>query len=347
MKQTVTMPALSDTMSAGRLSRWLKNPGDPIKQGEAIAEVETDKAVMEVEAFHAGFLSGPLAPLDTDLALGAPIAYIVDSRGEALADVGAPAAKIVDKPVPAPAAPAPAKPQASPQPPRLSPYQRAQVQAAHAPLPDLSEGPPHRMEKLSSLRAAAAKGMIDAAATPTFHVSALLPFESLDVSAKARGLPVTVLLARAAALTVVEHPLFNAVYMPDGLARRDQVDIGIAMDIPEGLITPVLRDVARRPLADLAADWNALKDKMKSRRLVPKDYRGATFYVSDLGVFPVITSFASIVPLGASAILSISAAGPSGAMFTLGCDHRVIFGADAARFLTTLADRLSKPDELK
>ncbi len=86
MKQTVTMPALSDTMNVGRLSKWLKKPGDPVKKGEAIAEVETDKAVMEVEAFYDGYLAGPLAPVETDLLLGAPIAYIADNPKEATND---------------------------------------------------------------------------------------------------------------------------------------------------------------------------------------------------------------------------------------------------------------------
>jgi len=83
MRQTVTMPALSDTMNVGRLSKWLKKPGDRVKKGEAIAEVETDKAVMEVEAFRDGYLSGPLAPIGVDLPLGAEIAFIVDDPSEA------------------------------------------------------------------------------------------------------------------------------------------------------------------------------------------------------------------------------------------------------------------------
>jgi pyruvate dehydrogenase E2 component (dihydrolipoamide acetyltransferase) len=83
MIQAITMPVLSDTMSVGRLARWLKKPGDPIKKGEAIAEVETDKAVMELESFHDGYLAGPLAPIETDLPLGTPIAYIADTPAEA------------------------------------------------------------------------------------------------------------------------------------------------------------------------------------------------------------------------------------------------------------------------
>jgi pyruvate dehydrogenase E2 component (dihydrolipoamide acetyltransferase) len=130
------------------------------------------------------------------------------------------------------------------------------------------------------------------------------------------------------------------------IAQRDQVDIGIAMDTPEGLITPVLRNVGERPLASLEGDWNALRDKVKSRKLTPQDYRGATFYISDLGTYPVVQSFDSLIPLGASAILSIAAAREEGAMYTLTCDHRVVFGADGARFLTTLKGWLADPARL-
>lgn len=376
MKQTVTMPALSDTMNVGRLSKWLKKPGDPVKKGEAIAEVETDKAVMEVEAFYDGYLAGPLAPVETDLLLGAPIAYIADNPKEAIS--GAPPAS-----TPAPsrtATPAAAPPQTTPTGKesvapsgavRASPYARALAHnlgidltkvaphqtgpldavellkaSARPPTPVLEEGPPHRMERASSLRDAVARNMIASMATPTFRLTAQMPLEPLHKVAKEKGLSLTLLLARACAATVKAYPAFNAVYTPEGIAQRDQVDIGIAVDIPEGLITPVLRDVAGRPLAALAKDWDVLRDKVKSRRLLPQDYRGATFYLSDLGVFPVVQSFDSIIPLGASAILSVAAARKEGAMFTLSCDHRVVFGADGARFLTALNDWLSDPEKL-
>ena len=165
-------------------------------------------------------------------------------------------------------------------------------------------------------------------------------------AAQQRHASLSLLLARACALAIKAHPLFNAAYTPEGLARRDRVDIGIAVDDGEGLITPVLRDAAGRSLADLAADWTSLREKVKSRRLVPADYSGATFYLSDLGVFPVVYAFDSIIPAGASAILSIAAAGPQGAFFTLACDHRVVFGADAARFLETLEGLLKDPSAL-
>ncbi len=373
MKQTVTMPALSDTMNVGRLTRWLKQPGDAVKKGDAIAEVETDKAVMDVEAFYDGFLAGPLAPIASDLPLGTPIAFIVETAAEAASPATSPPAppSVTPATVAPPSAPRVEVPAASAVAVRASPYARALAhnmgvdlsavaKGQTAPInavellkgvetpatTDLGEGPPHRIVRMSTLREAVARSMIAAMGTPTFRLTALLPLEPLHRLAKQKELSLTLLLARCCALTISAQPLFNAAYTPEGLARREQVDIGIAVDIPDGLVTPVLRDAARRPLAELAKEWSLLRDKVKSRRLTPQDYRGASFYLSDLGIFPVVRSFDSIIPVGASAILSVAAAQKEGATFTLSCDHRVVFGADGARFLTALSDWLSNPDKL-
>jgi pyruvate dehydrogenase E2 component (dihydrolipoamide acetyltransferase) len=368
MRHTVTMPALSDTMNVGRLVRWLKKPGDGVRKGEAIAEVETDKALMDVEAFNDGYLAGPLAPLDTDVTLGAPIAYIVDTQEEA-AEVTAPAPAQVVQPVPPTSASI--RPPAPRREIRASPYARSlahilgvdlakipagrsapigAAQLLHAvgtlPPPDLTEGPSYRLERASSLREAVARQMIASVTTPVFRVGARLPLDVLQTHARQSGNSLTLLLARACALAIRAHPLFNAAYTPEGLAHRERIDIGIAAEIPEGLITPVLRDVAQRPLAELARDWYALREKLKTRRLTAQDYRGATFYLSDLGVFPVVETFDSVVPPGACAILSVAAARNDGAMCTLTCDHRVVFGADAARLLTTLGEYLHDPGKL-
>jgi len=379
MKQAVTMPALSDTMSNGRLVKWLKQAGDAVKHGEAIAEVETDKAIMEVEAFHDGYLSGPLAATDAEYPVGQAIGYIADTRDEAITGAGSPSEPAVastpPRVAPAPAPPvfaSPAHPVIVPPPPptRASPYARRLAQqlgvdlakvgagsdavraadvvnaARPSPIPDLDAGPPYRIERNTSFREAVAHTMIASLATPTFRVTALLPMKKLMGVAKAQSLSLNLLLARAAALTIKEHPLFNAAYTPDGIAHRDRIDIGIAVDSPEGLITPVLHDVTERPIAELAQEWRQLVEKAANRRLTPAEYQGATFYISDLGVFPVVFAFDSIVPLGASALLSVAAARGNSAMCTLNCDHRVVFGGDAARFLQSLEKRLADADKL-
>ncbi|MDR3466973.1 MAG: 2-oxo acid dehydrogenase subunit E2 [Xanthobacteraceae bacterium] len=413
MKRPITMPALSDTMNNGRLVRWLKQPGDAVKSGNAVAEVETDKAVMEVEAFHDGYLAGPLAATDHELPVGETIGYIADTADEArqagAAAVAAPAqpasrpepaagAATTPAPVPAAGAPKPAAAPAAAAEPALeglSPRARARARHAEAvpavsppspaaaapvvavapatsdtPAPPrqakapapaqattedhaaalrdaaVEEGPPYRIERGPSLREAVARNIAAAAATPTFRVTAQLPLDPLRALATKRGVSLTVLLARACAVAIEKHPLFNAAFTAKGLARRDRIDVGIAVDGPDSLFSPVLRDVAARPLAELAADWKVLLGKVKARRLSFSDYRGATFYLSNLGMFDVVEAFDAVVPAGASAILAVASNRAGGAHVTLSCDHRVVFGADAARFLQTLGEALAAPAKL-
>lgn len=415
MNQPITMPALSDTMNNGRLIKWVKKIGDPIKKGESVADVETDKAVMDVEAFHDGYLAGPLAAEGSELPVGATIGYIADrpdAAASALATApaaatrtpsGAPAVTPAPTPAaasppsaaplsaataiaprvaapPASASPVPSVPSASPQPERpqepaaervrASPYARRmarqlgvdvrQVISEHGEVhadailevanrsvsPDLAAGPPYRLQRTSSVREALARNMMRSLATPTFRMTARLPLAPLHAVSKNAQISLTLLLARACAFAIKAHPLLNAVYTPDGLALRDRVDISIAVDTPDGLIAPIIRDVATRPLKQLATDWQDVHEKALRRRLSLKEYQGATFYLSNLGMFPVVHSFDAVLPLGATAILCVAAEDAERASFTLSCDHRVLAGADAARFLSTLAEYLANPHRL-
>jgi len=398
MKTEITMPVLSDTMQTGRLTRWNKSPGDAVKKGDAIAEVETDKAILDVEAFVDGYLTGPLAAVDTDIPVRQVIGYIADTPGTAQTDTGgaaktattdappippdtprpgnsAAAATPPDTPPPGEArsAPAPLPPPHTLAPPvphadglPTSPYARAlardleldirQVKAgsdgiihaaqvlaaALAPQDaDLRMGPPYTIERPNMLRAAVAHNMSATRNTPAFLISSRFAIAPLHAAAKTAGLSLTLALTRACALTVAEDPWFNHAWTLEGLAKRERVDMGVAVDTVNGLITPVLRDAAKRPIKELAEDWQILLGKVKKGRIYPEDYQGASFYLSNLGVFPEVERFNAIVPVGASAILAVAAAGSDGLTdFTLSCDHRVIFGADAARFLQRLGKRL-------
>ncbi len=411
MREPILMPTLSDTMETGHLIDWLKQPGDAVKKGEAIAEVETDKAVMDVEAFHDGYLAGPLAAADTDVPVGAVIGYIVDSidsvkdetQAEKARPVEAPATTPPQKEVKKPpvAAERPGKGAAKKVPASrvgtsstnldefvqdqampshrampVSPYARglardlgidlarvapgpggciraAQVVATvlGRPEPNLDDGPGYELQPLDPMQRAIVNNMNAAAVTPIFHVSARLSLDPLRALAHQEKYSLTLLLARACALSVEAHPRFNMVYTSNGWAVREQIDVGIAVDVPNGLVTPVLRDVARRPIEKLADDWKNLKkrvtEKKRSQRLTPRDYRGATFYLSNLGMFAVVSHFDAVVPMGAAAILAVGAARDGLAEFTLSCDHRVVYGADAARFMETLAVLLGEPKGLK
>ena len=284
-----------------------------------IAEIETDKAVMDVEAFEDGYLSGPLAEEGAEAPVGEVIGYIADNVGDiakvAAAAETSPPPKTTDgkagdgqtpakAPDEAPAVSAvlaaslgsmhPSTAPRTHRQPVMRPAAEAAAPAAPAAsraLQAIEAGPPYHVERASSLREAVARNMIASAAAPTFRVTARLPLDFLVSAAKERQQSLTLVLARACALTIVAHPLFNAAHTPSGLARRERVDIGIAVDSGDGLITPVLRDAAARSMAELAQDWSGLRDKVKSRRLSPADYSGATFYLSDLGMFSVVEVF--------------------------------------------------------
>jgi pyruvate dehydrogenase E2 component (dihydrolipoamide acetyltransferase) len=368
VSQPITMPALSDTMNNGRLIRWIKKIGDPIKKGEAVAEIETDKAVMDVEAFHDGFLAGPLAQEGGEMSVGSIMGFIADTpraaapAGDKTTPESTPVSTASSLSVRAPEHQV-ARVRASPYARRLAQEQGIDIRQAisqtrerhagagaaarqGASIPELATGPPYRLERPSSVREAVARNMIASVATPLFRVSARLALAPLITVSKEARISLTLLLARACALTISAQKLFNAAYTPEGLAVRERIDVGIAVDTPEGLIAPVLRDVAVRPLSELAADWRGIQEKVVSRRLGAQDYQGATFYLSNLGIFPVVDSFDAVLPLGAAAILCVAAAHGERASFTLGCDHRVLAGADAARFLQTLAEWLASPQRL-
>jgi len=353
------MPALSDTMNNGRLVKWNKKIGDAIKKGESIADVETDKAVMDVEAFHDGYLAGPLAAAGSEMPVGAIMGYIADSP-EAAASTASAASSASSASSASAASPASSTSRA-----RVSPYARRlaeqlgvdvrqvgsqgevhadAVRSASGQSPgELAAGPPYRLERPSSVRDAVARKMTAGLSIPMFRVTARLSMAPLLAVARDSHSSVTLLLARVCALTVKVHGLFNAAYTSEGLALRDRVDVGIAIDTPDGLIAPVIRDVAARPFSELADDWRVARDKALNRRLTAQDSAGATFYLSNLGQFSVVHSFDALLPAGAAAILGVAAADGDRTSFTLGCDHRVLAGADAARFLQTFAAYLEDP----
>lgn len=385
MKKAITMPALTDTMESARLLRWVKQAGDPVEQGEALAEIETDKAVAEMEAFESGYLAGPLAVEDREYAVGEPLAWLVDEpptaarEGEEAPDRAgveprkqAETAKAevrvsavpAERPtgqsargsiVPSPraaangaeenAAPVVAQALAGriPAGRRESAGAKEEDAVAHA----LDAGPPFTVRDETRLRQLVADSVTRAVHAPQFRITTSADLSPLGRYAHEGKWSFSLLLARACALSLREHPRLNAAWTRGGLAERARVDIAIAMEVEQGLLTPVLRDVAGRSLPELADDWRALKQGIEAHRMSPADYRGATFYLSNLGTFGAVDCFDAIVPPGAAAILAVAAPRPQGTALTLSCDHRVVFGADAARFLATLRERLRNPSSLK
>ncbi|MCY0906753.1 MAG: 2-oxo acid dehydrogenase subunit E2 [Sulfobacillus thermotolerans] len=391
MKHPIVMPVLSDTMDTGRLTQWVRSVGDKVQKGEAVAEVETDKAVLEVEAFRDGYLAGPLAPVDQDIPVKQTIGFLADTAEEALDNAQTPTspqrteeAKILEAQASTPQVPmstnlAPPSPSLTvvptpdeglPTDRQASPYARALahdlgldlkniapgadgiVHAAEViaallspATPPLDYGPPYRIESPSKSRDAVARSMAATVSTPTFRVSARLPIREVQRQANIHQVSLTVALSKACAMTIQAYPRFNAAWTAQGLAVRDRVDIGIAVEAGDSLLTPVLRDMGEKSLAAIQTEWKALLERTKAARLLPPEYSGATFYLSNLGVYPIVKQFDAVVPLGASAILAIAAMDKEGtADCTLTCDHRVVFGADAAHFLTHLAGLLVSSD---
>ncbi len=379
----IKMPQLSDTMTEGVIVSWEKNVGDQVKRGDIVATVETDKAVMDVEVFRDGFLSGPMAPVDAVVPVTHAIGYLVESaddvvHGEAeqvpTAAVettpAAASAPAVATSMPAAARVAPsatggAAPAARPQGGKASPMARMLAGQVNADLDRLSgTGPggvitaadiqrapaayevdvPGNGRPMKSMEKAVARAMSASLTMPTFRVSSHIHLQTLMTAAKQHGVSVTVAIARACALAIKEHPKMNWCYQPeDKLIEREQVDIGMAVAADDGgLVVPILRNAESRDLDELNNDWKDLVARARTRRLNPEEFTGATFQISNMGMFDV-SYFDAIATPGLSAILAISSNIEKGSAFTITADHRVINGADVARFLYSLKGLIEQP----
>jgi len=379
----IKMPQLSDTMTEGVIVSWEKNIGDRVSRGDIVATVETDKAVMDVEVFRDGFLSGPIAPVDAVVPVTQAIAYLVDTAEEVVADAAEPVTRTVvgsqataQAAVPAavagrvsapaaPAAVAGGAPVPRPQGIKASPLARKLAGELHADLDrlvgsgpggvitaaDIQRAPaPYEVEvpgngrPMKSMEKAIAQAMSFSIVMPTFHVTCHIRLDALIAAAKQAGVSVTVAVARACALAMREHPKLNWCYQPENrLIEREQVDIGMAVAADDGgLVVPVLRNCEARELDELNNDWKALVERARSRRLNPDEFTGATFQISNMGMFDV-SYFDAIATPGLAAILAISSNTERGSAFTITADHRVINGADVARYLYSLKGLIEQP----
>ncbi len=420
MATNILMPALSPTMTEGTLARWLKKEGDAVKPGDVIAEIETDKATMEVEAVDEGVLGRILVPDGTaNVAVNAPIAVMVEA-GETAPAGAAETAKAMP-PAPPPAAPPPASvgnghaPNDAPKPgERLfaSPLARriaseagiklesitgsgpngriirADVEAMRgkpvvalaetkvAPPPSQQTQPapdtptpiapkpmppriaaPHTLVPMTSMRKTIARRLAEAKQTvPHFYVAmdieldALLKFRA-DLNGRspkegtgAFKLSVNDLIIKAAAITLRRVPKVNASLVEDSVAYYDDVDISVAVSIPDGLITPIVKHADQKGLAAISNEMKDLAARAKSGKLKPEEFQGGGFSISNMGMYGV-TSFAAIINPPQSAILAVGAGQPravvkDGALAvatvmtcTLSVDHRVVDGALGAEWI--------------
>jgi pyruvate dehydrogenase E2 component (dihydrolipoamide acetyltransferase) len=392
MASRVVMPKLSDTMEEGVLLDWKKHEGDQVQAGEVLAEIETDKAVMDLEAFASGVLRKILVPNGVTVPSGTLIGVIGDSDEDitaALTDTiaAAPAAGSRTKASPAPSAgPVAAAPtRAEGVHPIASP--RAKALAAERGI-DLSTitgtGPGGRIVEDDVLKTAPVTQAIPpgtdyplsqmrkAIARATTQSKAPVPhfYLTIDVDmAQAERLrdqfkqsrqshpSITDLLIKAAALALTRHPEINVSYTGDAIRRHASIDIGVAVGMEEGLITPVIRNCGVKTLEDISTESRTLIERAKQKRLHPDEYTGATFSISNLGMYDVENFVAVLIPpqaasiaVGASRDVPVVTQGSvtmgRRMKVTLSCDHRALDGLQGAEFMKTLKRILEHPQEL-
>jgi pyruvate dehydrogenase E2 component (dihydrolipoyllysine-residue acetyltransferase) len=398
MAINVVMPALELTQETGKLVSWRKKEGEAVAKGETLLEVETDKAVVEVEALADGFLAGVQAKEGDVIAVGRTIAWIVN-KGEAAPADEVPAAVVASATTPAARAAesAAASADAAIAGARLkiSPKARRLANELHVNL-DAVRGSGAGGEILASDIEAAAKssavspsvvapssgakietltaiGRLMAERTtqswtsvPHFFLvrevdaSALQETrEKLTLSAAANSsgkITHTDLLIALVARVLVQHPRLNASWTPNGIQLHPEVNIAIAIAVNDGVIAAVIPNAHVTSIADVATHRRDLAERAKCGKSRPQDFAGATFTISNLGMFQ-IDSFTAIIPTPQAAILAVGAISDrivaidgqpavwSMMTLTLSCDHRVIDGARGAQFLNDLAQAIAEPQK--
>jgi pyruvate dehydrogenase E2 component (dihydrolipoamide acetyltransferase) len=424
----ILMPALSPTMTDGKLAKWLKKEGDTVSSGDVIAEIETDKATMEMEAVDEGTIGKILVPEGSEgVAVNAPIAVLLEEGEDASAIEAAASPAKAPAPAPAaekPAAPAPEKPavpQARPAAPApqtaaapagdrvfASPLARRMAEQAGLSLADVQgSGPQGRIVKAdvekalaggrpaaaaaaapqaaaapapaapqitgpytevpnSSMRKVIAKRLSESKQTiPHFYLTVDCEIDGLlalrkQLNAKspegegAYKLSVNDFVVRAVALALRQVPAANATWTDQAVLRYDEVDVSVAVATPNGLITPVVRKADTKGLVQISREMKDLGQRARDGKLVPEDYQGGGFTISNMGMLG-IKSFSAIINPPQSCILAVGAGEPrpvvkDGALAvatvmttTLSVDHRSVDGAIGAEFLVAFKRMIDDP----
>jgi len=404
MAMRVVMPKLTDTMEEGVVLGWKKHEGDQVAAGDVLAEIETDKAVMDLEAFGSGTLRKILADEGQTVKSGALIALIAEPDEDidsAMKEGIAPGPTAAPEPKPTPSTDV--KPETQPQ--RGQPKQnkteketespheveikaspRARALASERGI-DLrsikGSGPDGRIierdvpiaksgaepaaasdRPLSQMRKAIARTMVQSKApVPHFYLTAEIGMDEAErLRHQLKRLhqvhpSVTDLLIKASALALTRHPEINVSFVGEAIRQHRSIDIGIAVGLDDGLITPVLRNCHAKTLGQISSEAKELIDRARSKRLQPHEYEGATFSISNLGMFDVDNFIAVLVPPEAAALavgtirdLPIVDNGTvtigRRMNVTLSCDHRALDGMQAAKFLQEFKAILEAPLQL-
>lgn len=406
----VLMPALSPTMTEGTLARWVKAEGEKVAIGDVIAEIETDKATMEVEAVEEGILGRTLVPEGMQgIAVNTPIAILV-AEGEAVPEAGAvkPSKPAASAPATQTTASSGAAPTAqttsaslpatgtriiaSPLAKRIASQkgldlsrikgtgpnsrivrrdvENATVQGATVtPTAALAgaSAPTSRAVPHSSMRKVIARRLSEAKSTiPHFYVSVDVELDALlalrsqlnatspDEGPEAFKLSVNDMLVKASAIALKRVPNVNASFTDEATLLHDNVDISIAVSIPDGLITPIVKQVNQKSLKEISKETKDLVKRARAGKLKPEEFQGGTFSISNMGMFGV-RDFAAIINPPQAAILAIAAGKRQPVVkgnelaiatvmtVTLSVDHRVVDGAMAAEWLSAFRSVVESP----
>jgi pyruvate dehydrogenase E2 component (dihydrolipoamide acetyltransferase) len=388
MAVSVVMPALEMAQETGKLVSWLKKEGEQVKKGEMLLEVETDKAVVEIEAAQDGILAGVTAKVGDVVPVGQTIAWLVKPgetppAASAPTQTGRTGAQPAASAAPAAAAAKPAA--ASGGSARISPKARKLAGEHGVDIKQVTgTGPGGEILAEDILKAAQAGGAKPAAAAggealssigrimaerttqswttvPHFFVSREVDATALN-AARARLLPSveqshkvklthTDLIVAAVAAALKKHPRMNASWDGGGIRMNPDVNVALAMAVENAVVTAVIQNADKASSGELAVRRRELADRAAANKLQPADIGGATFTISNLGMFAVDAFTAIIVPpqagilaVGAIADRVVAVDGKPAVRpmltLTLSSDHRVVDGARAAAFLNDVVAAL-------
>ncbi|MES2378527.1 MAG: 2-oxo acid dehydrogenase subunit E2 [Bacteroidota bacterium] len=428
----IRMPALSDTMTEGIINKWNFKVGDKVKSDDSLADVETDKATMEVVGYEAGTLlyigpkEGEAAPVNGIIAIvgkeGTDITPLLqDAPAEAKPADAAPAAEATPVTEEKPAAEtetvhSDSRVKASPlarkiakekgidinavkgtaeggrivkkdiedfkpgegkvaatsstggetQSTATAPATAPQSAPAKAPivLPTVTGEEKFTEKPVSQMRKVIAKRLSESLFTaPHFYVTMSI---DMDQAIAARNkinevAPVKIsfndFVLKACAIALRQHPTINSSWLGDKIRTNEHINIGVAVAVDEGLLVPVIRFADGKSLSHISVEVKDFAQRAKAKKLVPADWEGSTFTISNLGMFGV-DEFTAIINPPDACILAVSgiqavpvvkngAVVPGNIMkVTLSCDHRVVDGASGAAFLQTLKSLLEEPVRL-
>jgi pyruvate dehydrogenase E2 component (dihydrolipoamide acetyltransferase) len=394
MASSVVMPALEMAQETGKLVSWKKKAGDQVKKGEMLLEIETDKAVVEIEAQGDGILGGVTAKEGDVVPVGQTIAWLLKPGEQPPANVAATQTgrKMDSAPAAAAAAAAPAAPEpVSAAGARISPKARRlarehgvdiatlrgsgpggeilaeDIMKAARPTSAPSVAPSGPPEAVSSIGRIMAERTTQSWTTvPHFFVTREVDATALNAT-RARWIPIiekshgvkvthTDFIVAAVARALHLHPRMNGSWANDTITLNSHVNVALAMAVENAVVTAVIRDTDRIGLGDIAKQRKELAERARANRLQPADITGATFTISNLGMFNVDAFTAIIVPpqagilaVGAIADRVVAANGMIGVRptlnVTLSSDHRVVDGARAAAFLNDVVLSLGEVDK--